>query len=157
MRCGSEQIFRFPPPDAGGVGMPLFLKKEGTQTVSDKPGPDEETAERETDEGPFLRCANCLHVITSSDERIVMNGSHQHTFANPHGLVFEIGCFKKAPGCGQIGEATDEFSWFKGYQWRVAVCASCLLHLGWQFASSGSFFYGLILGHLVGAGNSPSA
>jgi hypothetical protein len=31
-------------------------------------------------------------VITSPAERIVVQGSHQHTFANPHGIIYEIGC-----------------------------------------------------------------
>jgi hypothetical protein len=93
----------------------------------------------------LLVCASCHHVITRPAARISINGAHQHSFANPSGLIFEIGCFNAAPGCDHVGRASDEFTWFKGYQWRIAVCRNCLAHLGWEFASSGTSFYGLIL------------
>jgi len=111
---------------------------------------EDETKEKESDTGKFILCRRCHQVITSPDERIEMQGAHQHTFANPHGIVYHIGCFKSAAGCGYAGSASDEFSWFKGYSWRVAVCGSCLLHLGWLFISPGSeSFNGLILDHLI--------
>lgn len=101
------------------------------------------------EDGAFLLCANCLNLVTFQQAAISLNGSHQHTFANPHGLVFTIGCFRQAPGCAGVGEATPEFSWFAGFYWRVAVCAACLFHLGWRFSSGESTFYGLILKNLV--------
>jgi len=79
-----------------------------------------------------------------------MQGSHIHTFANPHGLVFEIACFRSVTGCGYVGPSTDEFSWFSGYRWRIVVCAACLTHLGWLFtATGGDSFAGLILDRLI--------
>jgi hypothetical protein len=48
-------------------------------------------------------CRQCLHVITSSAERTVVNGAHAHTFANPEGIVFEIACYRDAWGCAYVG------------------------------------------------------
>ena len=99
---------------------------------------------------PAIICRRCRHAITRPAEALEMNGAHRHTFANPHGIVFEIGCFRTAPGCTQVGAASGEFSWFSGYLWRVAICGGCMAHLGWRFeAPSGGLFYGLILDHLV--------
>ncbi|MBN2466694.1 MAG: hypothetical protein JXD19_00970 [Deltaproteobacteria bacterium] len=97
-----------------------------------------------------LLCRECLHVITSLAESIAVGGSHRHTFANPQGILFEIGCFRSAPGCGYIGPATDEWSWFSGFQWKIAVCAACSTHLGWLYLSGGGdTFHGLILNRLI--------
>ncbi|MBC2712777.1 MAG: hypothetical protein HGJ94_17840 [Desulfosarcina sp.] len=95
-------------------------------------------------------CRQCLHVITSSAERKVIDGAHSHTFANPEGIVFEIACYRDAWGCGYVGPASPEFTWFVGYVWRIAVCASCHVHLGWRFsAPDGHFFHGLIASRLI--------
>jgi hypothetical protein len=81
---------------------------------------------------------------------IEVNGAHRHTFANPHGKVFEICCFARAPGCINHGEPTTECTWFVGHAWRFAHCGSCFAHLGWQYQSqlAGSF-YGLIRADLL--------
>ena len=106
--------------------------------------------EEETEKEKYICCRQCNHVITSQNEIIEIQGAHRHTFANPHGIVFEIGCFSTAPGCGCAGPASYEFSWFKGFSWRIALCLLCLTHLGWLFSSTGDTgFYGLILDHLV--------
>jgi hypothetical protein len=111
---------------------------------------EDEQREKESDSEKYILCRQCRQVITSPDERIVVQGSHQHTFANPHGIIYEIGCFRSVIGCGYAGPASDEFSWFRGFSWRVAVCAMCLTHLGWLFISSGSdSFNGLILDRLL--------
>jgi hypothetical protein len=84
---------------------------------------------------------------------IEVEGSHQHTFANPEGILFQIGCFRSAAGCGHIRPATYEWSWFKGFRWSVALCTKCLTHLGWLYTSTaGESFYGLILSRLVSPG-----
>lgn len=122
---------------------------------SEKPGHivEDETEEKEPDTGEYILCRQCLKVITSPAERIEMQGAHQHTFANPHGSVYQIGCFRSAVGCGYVGQASDEFSWFTGYSWKIAVCGSCLFHLGWLFVSPGrESFNGLILDHLIQPG-----
>jgi len=108
--------------------------EEPGRLPGDVPEEDVEDAP-EKEEEPYILCRQCSQAITRSTERISKQGAHQHTFANPHGIVYEIGCFRSAIGCGHSGPATDEFSWFPGYEWRVAVCRSCLTHLGWVFAA----------------------
>ncbi len=111
---------------------------------------EDETEEKATETKQLILCRQCLQVITSASERIEMQGSHKHTFANPHGLVYEIGCFRSVTGCGYAGPPAAEFSWFPGYSWRVSVCSGCLTHLGWLFISQGSeSFSGLILDRLI--------
>jgi hypothetical protein len=111
---------------------------------------ESEAEEKESDDEEYILCRQCMHVITSSAERITVQGLHRHTFANPHGIVFEIGCFRSSIGCGYAGPASDEFAWFQGFSWRVAVCVGCLTHLGWLFTSTGyESFHGLILDRLV--------
>jgi hypothetical protein len=110
---------------------------------------DEDIVRYPERQGPVL-CSQCRTMITSTTEIMSIQGSHGHTFANPEGILFQIGCFRSAPGCGHIGEATEEWSWFKGFRWRVALCRGCLTHLGWLYASgSGDQFHGLILNRLV--------
>lgn len=110
--------------------------------------PEEKDAEPEAANNIY--CRECLNIITRLEDRIAVNGAHLHTFANPHGIVFEIGCFRNAEGCGYTGLPTSEFTWFSGYSWRIAVCSHCLLHMGWFFTSdSADGFAGLILDHLV--------
>jgi hypothetical protein len=103
-----------------------------------------------SDENEYILCARCRRVITTAAHRIDVNGSHLHTFANPHGIVFEIGCFRGATGCTYQGAMTDDFSWFPGFGWKITGCGTCLTHLGWLFISgNGGNFHGLILDRLV--------
>jgi hypothetical protein len=81
---------------------------------------------------------------------MVVQGSHRHTFANPYGAVFDIGCFSSARGFAYVGHFSAEFTWFKGFKWKSVVCALCMSHLGWLFLSGeGKGFYGLILERLI--------
>lgn len=91
-----------------------------------------------------LFCALCRHPITHQDERIPVNGRHEHTCTNPGGYTFRISCFREAGGCIATGEATTAYTWFKGYAWQVAICASCERHLGWRFQAPADYFHGLI-------------
>ena len=131
-------------------GMPLGLLKTKPPGQS---GPTPEAVPADEVEEKAARrvvCRECLHAITREEDRTQVHGAHQHTFANPSGLVFTIGCFQAAEGCGAAGSPSDEFTWFKGYAWRVAVCTGCLAHLGWLFTTpSGAAFWGLILDHLI--------
>jgi len=99
----------------------------------------------ENPRGPLL-CSSCGATVTFHSYTIRVEGSFEHVFTNPHGYVFRLGCFSMAPGAYPVGEYTEEFAWFSGTQWRFAVCASCLVHLGWKFVrADGSAFYGLVL------------
>ena len=111
---------------------------------------EEQAPEPSTEEEEYSLCRQCRQAITRSEERITVQGSHQHTFANPHGIVFEIGCFKTAQGCGYAGSSSTEFTWFSGYAWKVSFCTLCMTHLGWLFvADSGDSFHGFILDRLI--------
>lgn len=104
-----------------------------------------ESGPGETNEGGRrLVCRVCGHPVTSEAARMSVNGSHEHVFFNPHGIMFELGCFASAPGAGTQGPAVSEFSWFAGHTWQIAVCGACVTHLGWRFASGDASFYGLI-------------
>jgi hypothetical protein len=99
-----------------------------------------------------LFCAACRHPVTHQDERIIVHGGHKHRFTNPHGVAYHIGCFREAAGCAVAGEATLEYTWFRGYAWRIAYCAHCHVHLGWRFQSGAEYFHGLIVDRLTSVG-----
>lgn len=96
-----------------------------------------------------LICKLCSCHITSSEHRTVIEQSHRHTFFNPAGQLFEIGCFRYARGCNPVGRPSSEFSWFASMVWTPVVCSECLSHLGWLFEGNSTKFYGLILKQLV--------
>jgi hypothetical protein len=98
---------------------------------------------------PMILCRSCSHGITHQAFKILKENHFVHTFANPYGHVFEIGCFSNAPGCVKASFESEEFSWFKGYLWAVGTCAQCQNQLGWIFSSGQKTFYGLILDRLV--------
>lgn len=109
------------------------------------------------DDNNHILCRRCLRLISNEAERIAVQGSHKHTFANPQGIIYEIGCFRNAAGCGYTGVPTDEYTWFRGFRWRIALCGRCLTHLGWLFVSAGNLsFNGLILNRLVESKEDPS-
>ncbi len=123
----------------------MLLKARSEDAV----GADQETRDREG-RGPegALVCARCRNLVTSRASAVSMGGTHAHTFANPHGLEFRIGCFADAPGCREVGEESAYWTWFPGFTWRVSVCRDCGEHLGWLFRSPDARFFGLILDHL---------
>jgi uncharacterized C2H2 Zn-finger protein len=129
----------------------LQLLQRGKYT-HDAAAPVQKVKTQDTDDADnkeFLRCTECQYPITRKSDRIEINEKHQHVFANPHGYIFQIGCFAQAPGCVIAGEETSFFSWFSGYTWRIALCGQCLTLLGWAFHSTESQFFGLILEKLT--------
>jgi hypothetical protein len=98
---------------------------------------------------PLICCCQCFQMITSVDQAIEVDGHHQHVFANPHGMIFNIVCFRSAAGCVCIGNETCQWSWFQGYSWKAAVCKNCFIHIGWRFASKSDMFNGLIHDRLL--------
>lgn len=112
--------------------------------------PDREAAAGDHDRP--LVCARCRHPITSEAERIDVDGLHEHTQINPHGVVWSFACFARAPGCAAVGRPSREFTWFAGHWWQIACCAGCAWHLGWRFAGESRAFHGLIVGRVVPAG-----
>ena len=162
-----EQSFRGPRAALNPIALKLFQNKSilthsARQPVmtfdlrSDSPsrkGDPKEIPESENEPSAGIAdeivCRQCRHGITSRSQRTVVENAHRHTFANPEGIVFEIGCYEKAWGCSYAGPSSAEFTWFPGYRWRIAVCANCRIHLGWRFSSGeGHFFHGLITDRL---------
>ena len=137
------------PREISGTG--LYCLKTGKQ--SKQKTNTAQQASIEEDDGhqkrEFLRCVECSYPITRKSDRIVVSEKHLHVFANPHGFIYQIGCFGQAPGCITIGEESDQFPWFAGYTWQVSVCGQCLTVLGWSFRSGESRFYGLIVEKLT--------
>ncbi len=125
----------------GGSG-----ERGGASGAAPDPGTQDKT---DLEAEKAIRCGACRHEITTADRIISVNGGHIHTFANPGGFVFDIGCFSDAPGCMNRGDFTSEFTWFAGYSWRFSLCSSCYAHLGWQYQGKEHGFYGLILANLI--------
>ena len=142
MRAGPN-----PSPGPSPAPAPPWRCESGSPGV---PGTGVITREQPTRAGRggrSLCCAACGSSITTERARIEVSGSHRHTFVNPHGFVFEIGCFGEAPGCAGLGPAEAFFSWFPGYAWRVVVCRGCGVHLGWSYGDPVDF-WGLVLDRL---------
>ncbi|HLL22348.1 MAG TPA: cereblon family protein [Kofleriaceae bacterium] len=95
-----------------------------------------------------LRCARCEHHITERAFRIAVSGAHEHTFVNPAGFAYRIGCFAAAPGATSAGPLETAFSWFPGWAWQVVACARCQAHIGWLYRLADQQFHGLILDRL---------
>lgn len=133
---------------------PRLLFFEPMLKRATRPGGAPVTAKVDTEHHLF--CVACRDPITDRDQRIDVRGAHAHTFTNPHGLTFHIGCFRAADGCRAEDPDSVEHTWFPGYAWQIAVCARCTIHLGWRFAATQNVFYGLILDRLTATGNAAS-
>lgn len=81
--------------------------------------------------------------------RIAVEGQHEHTALNPHGLIYRVACYAEAEGCGAQGLPTTYWTWFPGYAWEVAYCKRCSEHVGWRFSSEEALFWGLIVDKLA--------
>lgn len=130
---------------------PGLRLKESGKPGSAAPGTPEAGAdtllETKDPEAP-LCCARCGHPVTRERHRIPVSGRHTHTRVNPSGFVFHFGCFAQAEGCVLEGPPIAEETWFPGFRWQIALCASCRVHLGWAFRGEGDFF-GLLLDRLT--------
>ncbi len=128
----------------------ITCRERGDVFVLDKSVSKSGNKEDVKEKGSPILCGFCRAKITTVGQMIEVNGSYRHTFTNPHGKVFEIGCFSSAPGCISHGPATHDCTWFAGCSWRFSLCANCFAHIGWKYQSSLSgSFYGLVLVHLL--------
>ena len=98
--------------------------------------------------GRVLRCLACGAAIADADDRVALQGGHEHVFVNPGGHDYRIRLYHQAPGACPIGPATSFYSWFPGYAWRVLVCGGCGAHLGWDYGPAPGFV-GLIVDRLA--------
>jgi hypothetical protein len=105
----------------------------------------------EHSDGVAYYCARCGAFMTRARFGIRMNGEHEHVVFNPAGILFRVVCFTDAPGAVAVGNASDQFSWFKGFTWRIALCKGCGAHMGWMYEGGGApaVFFGLIRPMLV--------
>jgi hypothetical protein len=102
-------------------------------------------------EDRVIICRECGNPVTAPDCVISVNNHHKHTFINPAGITYQIGCFSSAAGCVVYGEPVLEHTWFAGFAWNYSICANCRVHLGWHFQNDGERFFGLILDLLADA------
>jgi hypothetical protein len=124
----------------------IVLFRDFEKSINRKSNQVEDSDTESISEEKNLYCAACNLKITNENQKTTMRGKTEHTFFNPQGNVFHIGCFKEAPGCRAVGAPSSEFSWFSGYDWQIVCCSSCHEHLGWLFLQGlESYFFGLIL------------
>ncbi len=121
-------------------------REGGAPAVTDAPDPGERLG---GDDERVVVCRACRSPVTTRAQAIVVDGSHQHTFFNPAGVAYEIGCFSGASGCASAGRPTSEFTWFAGYRWSFALCLGCGVLLGWRFTGAAGGFWGLIVSRLA--------
>jgi hypothetical protein len=118
-------------------------------TDNNKTTPVDESDLESIENGKNIYCKLCNRKITNEILKITIGGKIEHTFFNPNGNLFLIGCFKEAPGCQMVGSQSSEFSWFPGFSWQIVTCLGCHEHLGWLFVQGDeTYFFGLILPRL---------
>ena len=125
-----------------------LLKQEDGSGSRGAPRPTTVT-ERADERARALACAVCRQRITTTAARIEVDGRHEHTFANPFGYVYHVGCFASASGLTSVGPPSTEFPWFAGHSWQIEQCGTCREHLGWLFRAAEHVFHGLVLDRLV--------
>jgi hypothetical protein len=112
-------------------------------------------------DGDWVACGACRAFVADSRARFSVDGAHSHSFINPAGLIFRVSCFVAAPGVVPVGDESDDFTWFAGFAWRVALCRTCGEHLGWCYRRLHSEFVALIDDRVIerrapDAGSAPS-
>jgi hypothetical protein len=124
----------------------LRSEEKRLQTRKSLERSDTRVTEEPENEESWIVCRQCRQRLSRPSESTIVNGAHRHTFANPSGIVFEIACYRNVQGCALAGPASTEFTWFAGHSWQIIICAGCLTHLGWRFASNqGGQFHGFIV------------
>jgi hypothetical protein len=111
--------------------------------------PAGDPVERRLEAEGWIVCARCGGFVTESRARSSVNGAHEHTFINPAGVIFRVGCFSEAPGVRPAGEESSHWTWFAGFAWQVALCRSCAEHVGWNYRNADSRFVALIADRIV--------
>jgi len=132
-----------------GSGFFFLQLREGREKGDRRSQPTAGQSLQEEEEQAVV-CRGCGHPITAAAAIFSVDGSSDHMFFNPAGIVFEVVCFSRAPGCDVDGPPSSQFSWFSGFTWRLAFCGKCFIHVGWLYESGVSAFYGLIRNRLAG-------
>jgi len=129
----------------------LLLKSEPPAESPLGPQPDDSPGAKPGDDRAVL-CAACRAPIARARDRIEVDGAHVHTFVNPSVVPYRVACFGEAPGTVGVGEDSTFWTWFKGFSWRVVVCAQCVAHVGWCFRAvdqADRLFFGLIVDRIL--------
>jgi hypothetical protein len=138
----------------------LFVRLKESEHLPrhwDPEGSPSDTRELAPEHARHVLCVACRGLVTDSASRLEKNGSHAHTFVNPSGIVYRVGCFARSPGTNGVGKEREEFTWFPGFAWLIVVCRGCGAHLGWRFRARDSHFFALILERIVETLGPPSA
>lgn len=84
-----------------------------------------------------VKCKSCQTIIASRSDMLVMSSDGPlGAYVNPSGYVHEIMTLLKANGLALLGVPTEEYSWFPGYAWTIAYCATCEYQMGWLFTTT---------------------
>ncbi|MFW6049765.1 MAG: cereblon family protein [Myxococcota bacterium] len=134
-RIASLRERRWPPP-------------KGLPPAGGSPAADvHEQAGQGAPGGRRLVCKTCGAPIARTGARMRVRGQHEHVCVNPHGIPFHLGCYREARVVA-VGTPTEEWTWFGGFRWQIALCPGCGQHLGWRFTGD-DVFYGLLVSRLV--------
>ncbi|KAL3498519.1 hypothetical protein ACH5RR_041251 [Cinchona calisaya] len=83
-----------------------------------------------------IRCKTCENLIARRSDVLVMSSEGPlGAYVNPHGCVHEVMTLRKANGLAVVGYPVKEHSWFPGYAWSIAECATCDYQTGWLFTA----------------------
>ena len=79
-------------------------------------------------------CAGCGTDLATEFELAGIQGRPvEDTYVNPFGLAFRVMTALRSRNTVTVGEATEEHSWFPGYEWVMLLCADCAAHVGWSY------------------------
>lgn len=97
----------------------------------------------------LIHCKNCASLIAKRSDMVVMSTDGPlNAYVNPHGYVHEVITVYNASGLALLGSPVKEHSWFPGYAWTIANCATCNSNMGWLFTATEKklrpkFFWGI--------------
>jgi hypothetical protein len=102
------------------------------------------------DDNAVYKCAQCGAPIASSGSVFKINGSFEHSYTNPAGILCNFITFNDCENIISHPDLFLENSWFSGYGWRFVNCGVCMSHLGWQYYAVGvvkmpATFFGLLV------------
>ncbi|KFK32551.1 hypothetical protein AALP_AA6G257500 [Arabis alpina] len=84
-----------------------------------------------------VRCKHCQTVIARRSDMLVMSSDGPlGAYVNPYGYVHEIMTFYKVNDVALRGRPVKKDSWFPGYAWTIANCATCEIQVGWLFTAT---------------------
>ncbi|KAL0879144.1 hypothetical protein ABMA27_002939 [Loxostege sticticalis] len=81
-----------------------------------------------------LCCSSCMTEIARREHIFAMSSEGVHSnYTNLGGYMHDIVTVSRAGQITLDGAPSAEYSWFPGYTWTIALCATCTHHVGWRF------------------------